>query len=61
MNDNLPLIEWTIPKLNELKKAYAHAKSNHYVEFTFEGHAFLISYTKYLIEHLENLLESQGC
>lgn len=49
-------ITWTRPKLERFKKDYADAVSRAAEEFTFEGHPFLVSYSKYLIEFLEGRL-----
>lgn len=50
-------ITWTPAKLKKFKKAYAKAvlEFNSYEGvFKFEGHEFLIGYSVYLIEHLNN-------
>ncbi len=57
MNGNLGgnhLINWTPEKLERFKKAYADTKGfeGDYV-FEFEGHAYVKSYSHYLIEYLE--------
>lgn len=45
------VIEWDRKKLEEFKKLYASCTED---VFVFEGHEFLKSYAKYLIEFLES-------
>lgn len=40
------------PKYERLKARYAQAVAAHEEVFTFEGHDYLTSYAKYLIEYL---------
>ena len=46
-------ILWTPAKVDELKKCYATALANEKQIFEFEGHEMLVSYAKYLIQHLD--------
>jgi hypothetical protein len=55
MADNRIVINWTLEKLEKFKVAY-EAASNDGV-FIFEGHEFLKSYSKYLIEYLEGIIK----
>lgn len=48
-----PVIEWTQEKAERLAKARQVAIDNGFEKFPFEGHLFLVSYTKYLLEYLE--------
>lgn len=47
-------INWTVEKLEELKKLYNKAKSDKQVTFFFEGKEILTNYSKYVIEYLED-------
>jgi hypothetical protein len=50
-------ITWTPDKLKKFKKAYEKARVKHVnseCSFMFEGHEFVIGYSVYLIEHLNN-------
>ena len=46
-------IAWNQPMLRRFKKVYAAHKADRNAVFTFEGHQYLVSYAKYLIEFLE--------
>lgn len=46
-------IKWTLPMFKRFKKAYAEAVEARQVQFVFDGHDFLVSYSKYLIEYLD--------
>lgn len=50
-------INWDRPMLERFKRAYNDTKGfpPSYV-FTFDGHEFVKSYAKYLIEYLEGIL-----
>jgi hypothetical protein len=50
MADDRPIIEWTPAKLKRLIKAVEAAEGD---TFVFEGHEYLKSYAKYLIEYLQ--------
>lgn len=52
------MINWTRPMLERFKKAYSAAleKGGKDSTFVFDGHEFLVSYAKYLIEYLETKL-----
>jgi hypothetical protein len=54
---NNHLIHWDREKLERFEKAYADTKgfAGSYV-FTFDGHEYVKSYAKYLIEYLEGEL-----
>jgi hypothetical protein len=49
-------ITWTKPMFKRFKKAYADAVAAQQANFVFDGHDFLVSYSKYLIEYLESKL-----
>lgn len=50
-----PVINWTPEKLKRFKAAHLRAGQELGPQgvFTFEGHEFLVSYAKYLIEFLD--------
>jgi hypothetical protein len=52
-----PTINWDRPMLKRFQKAYADTKGfeDSYV-FEFEGHQFVRSYAKFLLEYLESQL-----
>ena len=58
-NDGTPepqkSVTFTPEKLKELKKIYASTIKDGKSQFTFEGQELLVSYAKYLIQHLENV------
>ena len=47
-------------KLSELKKARDKAVEEGKDQFNFKGHELLVSYAKYLIEHLEDTYRARG-
>jgi hypothetical protein len=51
-----PVINWDRPMLERFKKAYAATPNDPNHVFVFDGHEFLRSYAKYLIEFLESKL-----
>ena len=53
---NQSTITWTPQKLQRFKRHYKIACDNNQSQFHFEGHDFLCSYAKYLIEYLEGQL-----
>ena len=55
MKPELPTISWNRPKLKRFKKALAKAPADREV-FVFDGHEYLKTYAKYLIEFLEGRL-----
>jgi len=46
------MIAWTPPKLRRLKVAYQQAVNAKADTFMLDGHKFVVSYAKYLIEYL---------
>ncbi len=54
------MVDWTRPKLERLKKAYAEAVSNGASQFTVKDGEkelpLVVDYAKYLIEYLEGVL-----
>jgi hypothetical protein len=46
-------INFTYDKYEKFKKAYKQAIEDNKTDFFFEGHQFLTSYGKYLLEHLD--------
>lgn len=56
MSKELTMVTWTTPKLQLFKKAYKQAIKSGQEMFVFEGHDFLVPYSKYLIEYLEERL-----
>lgn len=46
-------IKWTRPLLTRFRAAYQAARAVQAETFTFEGHAFVVGYAKYLIEYLD--------
>ena len=48
---------WTRPLLEQLKKDLAAAVKTKAEVFTFEGHALLPAYARYLVEYLESVLK----
>lgn len=51
--ENQGTITWTRASLARLKKAHAKAVKAGKTEFTFDGHEFVVGYTKYLIQYLD--------
>ena len=49
-------IVFTTAKLNRFIQAYEEAKEAGEDTFVYEGHVILVSYAKYLIEHLKTKL-----
>jgi hypothetical protein len=49
-------VEFDRPKLERLKKAIKAAEIAGADTFTFEGHDYLVSYARYLVEYLESRL-----
>jgi hypothetical protein len=47
------MISFSEKKLEEFKKVFKKAEKNSEEFFTFEGDEYLITYSKYMIEHLE--------
>jgi hypothetical protein len=47
---------WTRKKLIEFAAAYRDAVHRGHNEFEFEGHKFLVTYAKFLIEYLDKVL-----
>lgn len=50
-------VKWTPAKLRKFKRAFSQAILKHNsteASFFFEGHEFLISFSAYLIDHLNN-------
>lgn len=47
-------------KLSELKKARDKAIEEGKDQFTFKDNELLVSFAKYLIQHLENVYEARG-
>lgn len=47
------MIEWTKPLLRRFKDAVHEATTSGKESLVFDGHEFLVSYAKYLIEYLE--------
>lgn len=47
-------INFTYNKYERFEKAYKQAIEDNKTDFFFEGHQFLTSYAKYLLEHLNN-------
>lgn len=60
MSDVQTHILWTRPLLKRFKAAYSEACSNSAEEFTFEGSEFFTPYVKYLIEHLDNQINTKA-
>jgi hypothetical protein len=56
MNDNRPVICWTIQMRERLRKAFNTAVKAQQDTFVFEGNTFVTNYAKYLLEHLDNQL-----
>jgi hypothetical protein len=52
-SEERPTITWTREMLGRFKKAVAAAPGDKDAVFTFDGHQFVKSYAKYLIEYLE--------
>jgi len=50
-------INFNKEKYNSLKLLYEQAVISNREQLVFEGHILLTSYTKYLLQHLENVLE----
>ena len=50
-------ISFDRPMLDRLKTAYNRAVENKVKTFMFENNQYLVDYAKYLIEHLEGVLE----
>lgn len=49
-------INFNEEKYNSLKLLYEKAVIENREQLVFEGHVLLTSYTKYLLQHLENVL-----
>lgn len=49
-------VQFDRPKLERLKAAIKAAEAAGAETFTFEGHDYLVSYAKYLVEYLESRL-----
>ena len=47
-------INFTYDKYERFEKAYNKALEDNKTDFFFEGHQFLTSYAKYLLEYLNN-------
>ena len=47
------VISWNAEKLASFKKAHANALAANKGTFVWDGHGFLVTYAKYLIEYLE--------
>jgi hypothetical protein len=58
INDSVN-VEFDQPKLKLFKAAYAKAVEAKQDSFWFEGHEFLTSYAKYVIEYLEGLFKGK--
>lgn len=52
-----PVIHWNRAMLKRFKAAYALANIERKDVFKFDGHDFLVSYARYLIEYLDSLVE----
>ena len=52
----MPVIAWTRPKLNRLKREYGKARQTGAETFKFDGLEFVTGYARYLIEFLEKSL-----
>lgn len=50
-------ITWDRPMLKRFKDALSDALGQSSTTFVFDGHEFVISYAKYLIEYLESRLK----
>jgi len=53
-------ITWDRKKLERLRRAYDLAKMGHDTDdhvFVFDGHEFLVSYAKYLLEYLDGVFQ----
>lgn len=55
MSDERNMIEWTRPKLEEVRKLYAIAVAAKQESFSYDGHEFLTR----LIEYLESMLPKE--
>ncbi len=54
MSDDKPAITWSPQKIKKLKREYKAAVDAKKDVFTFEDHAFVVGYAKYLIEYVED-------
>ena len=55
-----PLIRWTRPMLERFKVAHQAAVSMKADTFVFDGHEFVVSYAKYLIEYLHEIIHEEN-
>jgi len=49
-------IEWTREKMLRFEAAYREALNARAHTFVFEGHTFLVTYARYLLEYLKTML-----
>jgi hypothetical protein len=63
MNETQPTILWTMDKFIDLyRKLYECVHDEGMSDddvFTFEGHEFVVSYAKYLTQHLSNIFNAE--
>jgi len=55
----MPEIKFTPEKFTAFKQACKAAEDSLETEFTFEGHKFLVTYAKYMIEYLSTLFNEE--
>lgn len=51
--ENRPVITWTEPMRERLRKRYKQAERDYESAFEFDGHQYLTHYAKYLLEYLD--------
>lgn len=55
----MKLVEFTPEKRDRLKHAYERAVKRGDDKFTFDGDVYLVSYAKYVLEYLNNMLKEK--
>jgi len=55
-NDESTAVSWTAEKRDKFKVAWQAASDAEKESFTFEGHEFMVTYGRYLIEYLDYVL-----
>ena len=49
---NVPMLEFSRKRFERFKVAYEKAVADKLEQFTFDGHAFVTGFAKYVIEYL---------